>query len=139
MAHDRFGFRSARAYLTALLIGTSFSATGCAINGRWVGGDLNPEMARDQFDLMRPDGNMDEFVQADIRFQNDGTYMADLRYGDVLKRSTGTWKHQGDKLTLVEEDGDPQVFLVKQPDGATLNLIVGVKGTDVTLTLKKQG
>ena len=128
----------ARACLLGSLVATALATAGCGIQGRWVGDKLKPEMARDQFNLMRPEGNFDNFVQADIRFQDDGTYMADLRYGSVLKRSTGKWELNEDKLTLVEENGTPQVFLVKQPDAATLNLIVGIKGSDVTLTLKKQ-
>jgi hypothetical protein len=127
-----------RAGLLVAFGAASLAAAGCGIQGRWVGGDLKPEMARDQFNLMRPEGNFDTFVQADIRFQQDGTYLADLRYGDVLKRSTGTWELKEDKLTLVEADGHPQVFLIKQPDAATIKLTVGIKGSDVTLTLKKQ-
>ena len=112
---------------------------GCAtLVGRWSGGDLNPAMARDQFDLLRPQGNTAAFVSAEIRLQQDGTFLADLRYGTDLIHATGTWKLEGDKLTLTDQAGRAKVYIAKRIDDNNLQLITGIKGSDVVLKLKKQ-
>jgi len=95
-------------------------------------------MARDQYDLFRPADSKDNFVSADFRLQQDGTFIADLNYGGNLTQSTGTWKLEGAKLTLTDRTGKALVFLVRQPDSNTLEIVRGIKGSDVTLTLKKQ-
>jgi hypothetical protein len=122
-------------YLLMVLVGTS----GCAtIAGRWSGGDLMPAMARDQFDLFRPSDNTDNFVSAELRLQSDGTYMADIIYGEKLVRSAGTWKLDGRKLTMTDNSGRSQVFVARKTDKTTLTITTGIKGTEVILTVKKQ-
>ena len=112
---------------------------GCAtLNGRWSGGDVTPAMARDQFDLFRPQANKASFVSAEIRLQQDGTFTAEIKYGNDLVRATGTWKLDGEKLSLTDQAGRAQIFLTKRIDENTLQIITALKGTDVVLTVKKQ-
>jgi hypothetical protein len=112
---------------------------GCAtLTGRWSGDDLAPAIARDQFDLCRPQANKASFVSAELRLQQDGTFTADIKYGSDLVRATGTWKLDGEKLSLTDATGRAQIFLVKRVDDNTLRIITGIKGTDVVLTMKKQ-
>jgi hypothetical protein len=95
-------------------------------------------MARDQFDLLRPAGNTDKFVHADARLHSDGTFTAELNYGGNLIPQSGKWELKGERLTLTDLRGNSQVFLARSPDAKTLLVTVGIKGSDVTLTLKKQ-
>jgi len=112
---------------------------GCAtLVGRWSGDDVTPAMARDQFDLLRPPGNTANFVSADIRLQQDGTFTADVKYGNDLVRATGSWKLDGEKLSLTDQAGRAEVFLAKRIDETTLQIVTGIKGSDVVLKLKKQ-
>jgi hypothetical protein len=121
--------------LLTVLLGTS----GCAtIAGRWSGSDLMPAMARDQFDLFRPNGNTANFVSAELRLQNDGTYTADIIYGEELVRSAGTWKLEGRKLTMTDNSGRAQVFVARKTDKTTMTITTGIKGTEVVLMVKKQ-
>jgi len=130
-AHCRIGI--------VLLIMVAFASGGCAtLNGRWAGGELDPAMARDQFDFFRPAGNKDNFVSADIRLQDDGTFMADIKYGASLIQNAGSWKLDGDKLSMTDQSGRAQIFVVKRIDDNTLNIITGIKGSDVVLVVKKQ-
>jgi hypothetical protein len=112
---------------------------GCAtLVGRWSGDDLAPAMARDQFDLLRPQGNTAAFVSAEIRLQQDATFLADLRYGTDLIHVSGTWKLNGERLTLTDQAGRAKVYVAKRIDDNNLQLITGIKGSDVVLKLKKQ-
>ena len=105
-----------------------------------MGGDLRPEMARDQFELLRPDDMPGRFVEADLRFQQDGTFTAVVNYDGKLETHQGTFKYdqQVGKLTFTDNKGDSYVYGAKKPDDNTLLLLKGIKGSDVTLTLKRQ-
>lgn len=117
----------------------ALAAPGCAtLNGHWSGSELTPAMARDQYDLFRPANAKTNFVSADLRLQQDGTFLADLKYGTELVQTAGTWKLDGAKLTLTDRTGRAQVFLTKRIDDNTLQLITGIKGSDVVLVIKKQ-
>ena len=121
--------------LLAVLMGT----TGCGIAGRWSGAGLNPEMARDQFKLLRPESEPGKFVSADFRFQEDNTFTADVVYDGQLQAHQGTY-HYDPKgmITLTDKAGYSYMYAAKKVDDQTLLLIKGIKGSDVTLTLKKQ-
>lgn len=115
-------------------------SSGCAsLAGRWTGDSLKPEMARDQFKLLRPAEQPGKFVSADLRLQQDGTYTAEVNYDGKIERFMGTWKYD-DKgfLNFVDKQGNSYGYAVRKVDDETIQLIKGVKGTDVTLTLKKQ-
>ncbi len=57
-----------------MLIGAS---SGCVnLKGHWIGSDLKPEMARDQFQFLRGSEQADNFVSTDLRLQQDGSYAA---------------------------------------------------------------
>lgn len=120
----------------ALLAGTS----GCAtLAGHWTGDSLKPEMARDQFKLLRPDAQPGKFVSADIRLQQDGTYMADVNYDGRLEHNMGTWKYDSKGfLNLVDKQGNSYGYGVRKVDDQTIQVVKSIKGSDVSLTLKKQ-
>ncbi len=120
----------------AVLVGLS----GCAsLAGRWSGGDLKPEMARDQFMLLRPAEQTGKLVSADLRLQPDGSYTAELNYDGYVEQSLGTWKlDEKGYLTFVDKHGRSYGYSVRRPNDQTIRLVKGIKGTDATLTLKKQ-
>lgn len=134
----RYAQSKVRPLAICVLTALAAHCAGCSIAGHWTGSDLKPEMARDQYDLFRPADMGGNFVSADFRLQQDGTFTADLNYGGKLVRSTGNWKLDGAKLNLTDSTGKSLVFFVKQPDANTMEVVRGIKGTDVTLTLKKQ-
>jgi hypothetical protein len=121
-------------------IGLVVLMAGCDIVGRWSGSSLSPEMARDQFKLLRPESMPGKFVSVDFRFQKDGSYTADINYDGKLESKQGTYKYDANKgmLTLMDKEGNSYAYAAKKVDDQTLQLVKGVKGSDVTLTLKKQ-
>lgn len=134
-----FGRMLRRGTLCALL-GLLASASGCAsMAGHWTGDKLKPEMARDQFPLLRPAEKPGKFVSADLRMQQDGTCTAEVVYDGKIERFMGTWKYD-DKgfLNFNDKQGNSYGYAVRRVDDQTVELIKGIKGTDVTLTLKKQ-
>jgi hypothetical protein len=122
------------------VIGLVVFTAGCDIVGHWSGTNLNPEMARDQFKLLRPENMPGKFVSADFRFQQDGSFTANIVYDGKLDVFQGTYKYDMNKgmLTIMDKDGNTFAFAAKKVDDNTLQLIKGIKGTDVTLTLKKR-
>lgn len=115
-------------------------STGCvSLAGRWTGDTLKPEMAREQFKLLRPAEEPGKFVSADLRLQPDGSFTAEVNYDGKLEQHMGTWKYD-DKgfLNLNDKKGNSYGYAAKKVDDQTLQLIKAIKGTDVTLTLKKQ-
>ncbi len=132
--------RRLKSWLTYSAIGVLALTAGCDIVGRWSGSNLNPEMARDQFKLLRPESVPGKFVSADFRFQKDGSYTADVVYDGKLTSYQGTYKYDANKsmLTLMDKQGNSYAYAAKKVDDQTLQLIKGIKGSDVALTLKKQ-
>lgn len=126
--------------LTFLALGSLILVAGCGIEGRWAGSSLNPEMARDQFRLLRPESTPGKFVSADMRFQQDGTCTADVVYDGKLESQQGTYQYDANKslLTITDKQGNSYAYAAKKVDDQTLQIVKGVKGTDVTLTLKKR-
>ncbi len=123
-----------------LFLGAVVGLSGCAtLSGRWAGSELQPEMARDQFKLLRPVEQTGRFVSADLRLQKDGSYTAELNYDGQVEQSLGTWNRDGkDNLTFVDKQGRSYGYVVRRPNDQTLEMVKGIKGTDATLTLKKQ-
>jgi len=123
-----------------LCLGAVVGLSGCAtLAGRWAGSELRPEMARDQFKLLRPADQPGKLVSVDFRLQQDGSYTAELNYDGKVEQSLGTWKYD-DKgyLTFVDKHGSSYGYAVRRPNDQTIELVKGIKGTDATLTLKKQ-
>jgi hypothetical protein len=123
-----------------LCLGAAVSLCGCAsLAGRWSGSELRPEMARDQFKLLRPAEQSGKLVSADLRLQQDGSYTAEFNYDGQVEQSLGTWKCD-DKgyLTFVDKQGSSYGYAVRRPDDQTIQMVKGIKGTDATLTLKKR-
>jgi hypothetical protein len=125
--------------VAAMCCGALFGSIGCAsLVGHWTGDELQPEMARDQFRLMRtePYGKL---VSADIRIQEDGSYSADLNYDGNVEQSLGTWSlDKPNYVTFVDKEGKSYGYAVRRRDDNTIMLAKTIKGTDATLTLRKQ-
>ena len=123
-----------------LCLGAMVAPSGCAsLAGRWSGNELRPEMARDQFKLLRPTDQSGKLVSADIRLQQDGSYTAELNYDGRVEQSLGTWKYNAlGYLTFVDKHGRSFGYDIRRPDDQTIEMVKGIKGTDATLTLKKQ-
>jgi hypothetical protein len=114
--------------------------SGCvSLAGRWTGNELQPEMARDQFKLLRPTEQAGRLVSADLRLQQDGSYTAELNYDGRVEQSLGTWKLDAKGyLTFVDKQGRSYGYALRRPNDQTIEMVKGIKGTDATLTLKKQ-
>ncbi len=116
-------------------------SSGCAtMDGRWQGSQVDPEMARDQFKLLRPDHEPGRLVNADLRLHNDGSYTAELNYDGQIQRSQGTWDydHSERYITFVDEYGHTYGYSVRRPDDRTAELVKEVQGTDAVLELKQR-
>lgn len=122
----------------SLVILAPLFAVGCVTPvGHWTGDDLKPEMARDQFPLLRAESAAGKFVSADLRIQQDGSYSAQLNYSGRIENVMGKWQTKENRVTFTDQGGNSWAYGMKKPDDNTLLLIKGIKGTDVTLTLKK--
>ncbi len=124
----------------ALCLGTMVGLVGCAnLSGRWMGDELQPEMARDQYKLLRPADQPGKLVSADIRLQKDGSYTAELNYDGNVVQSLGKWKY-ADKgyLSFVDKQGSSYGYDIRRPNEETIQMVKSIKGTDAILTLKKQ-
>ena len=122
-----------------LCLAAAVSLCGCAgLAGRWGGDELRPEMARDQFKLLRPADQAGRLVSADLRLQHDGSYTAELNYDGRVEQSLGTWKLDADSyLTFVDKQGRSYGYAIRRVDDQTIQMVKGIKGTDATLTLTK--
>ena len=123
-----------------LCLGAVVGLSGCAsLAGRWSGNELRPEMARDQFKLLRPTEQSGKLVSADLRLQQDGSYTAELNYDGNIEQSLGTWKYD-DKgyLSFVDKQGRGYGYALRRLDDQTIQMVKSIKGTDATLTLTKQ-
>ena len=131
---------SRRVFGGFLCLGAVVGLSGCVtLAGRWTGSELRPEMARDQFKLLRPAEQSGKLVSADIRLQQDGSYTAELNYDGMVEQSLGTWKTD-DKgyLTFVDKQGRGYGYAIRRVDDQTIQMVKGIKGTDATLTLTKR-
>ncbi len=123
-----------------LCLSAVVGSSGCvSLAGRWIGSELQPEMARDQFKLLRPTDQPGRLVSADLRLQQDGSYTAELNYDGNVVQSLGNWKYAAKGyLSFVDKQGRSYGYAVRRPNDQTIELVKGIKGTDATLTLKKR-
>ena len=132
---------SHRVFCGFLSLGAAVTSFGCAsLAGRWSGSELRPEMARDQFMLLRVAEQPAQLVSADLRLQQDGSYTAELSYDGMVEQSLGTWRtdEQG-YLALVDQRGNTYGYALRRPGDETIQMVVkDIRSTDVSLTLKKQ-
>lgn len=123
-----------------LCLGAVVSLSGCVtLAGHWLGDRLEPEMARDQFKLLRPTEQSGRLVSAELRLQEDGSYTAELNYDGRVEQSLGSWKFDDSRyLTFVDKSGRSYGYTVRRPNDRTLEMVKDIKGTDAVLTLEKQ-
>jgi hypothetical protein len=125
------------------LLGASLmivAMAGCGMTGSWSSASIEPEIARDEFAMfgVKPAGA--EFTRADITIRDDGSYMADVHYGDIVHHSTGTWEKEGEKITFVDSEGISRTYDADlSGDHKELALARPIEGTDVKLVLKRKG
>ena len=129
-----------RVFGGSLCLGAVVSLCGCAsLAGRWSGNELRPEMARDQFKLLRPAEQPGKLVSVDLRLQQDGSYTAELNYDGQVEQSLGTWKCDAKGyLSFVDKQGRGYGYAIRRVDDQTIQMVKGIKGTDATLTLTKR-
>jgi len=130
-----------RAFDGCLCLGAVVSLCGCvSLAGRWSGNGLQREMTRDQSRLPRLAEQPDELVGVDLRLQQDGSYTAELNYDGMVEQSLGTWKCEDQGyLAFVDQQGNTYGYALRRPRDRTIQMVVkDIKGTDVSLTLKKQ-
>lgn len=128
------------ALCVGLLWTVAAGVSGCAtLAGHWSGNQLQPEMSRDQYKLLRPTDQAGRLVSADLRLQRDGSYSADLNYDGNVEQSLGEWNCENAAyVTFVDKQGRSYGYSVRRPNDQTLELVKSIKGTDAVLTLKKQ-
>ncbi|MBN1967698.1 MAG: hypothetical protein JW910_23785 [Anaerolineae bacterium] len=123
-----------------LCLGAVVGLSGCVnLAGRWMGDELRPEMARDQYKLLRPTEQPGRLVSVDLRLQQDGSYTAELNYDGDIVQSLGNWKY-ADRgyLSFVDKQGRSYGYDIRRPNDQTMEMVKSIKGTDATLTLKRQ-
>lgn len=80
-----------RAALSIALAAAALTLTGCTasrLHGSWVSAS---------------ESGASQFQFASATFAADGTYTADIRYGDHAVANTGAWEAEGDELTVSGE------------------------------------
>lgn len=126
---------------TAGIVSAILIAGGCGVTGQWESTQLSPEIARDEYRLVDPwmaPGH--EFTRAQITIRDDGSYDADIYYGDIVHTSTGKWEEEDGTLTFVDDQGRSATYKRElSGDHKKLTLIRPIKGTDVKLTLARAG
>ena len=123
------------------LAASTLIVSGCGVTGKWESTQLSPEIARDEYRLVEPwlaPGH--EFTRAHITIRHDGSYDADVHYGDIVRTSTGKWEEEDGTLTFVDDQGCSATYKRElSGDHKKLTLIRPIKGTDVKLTLARAG
>ena len=97
--------RDSRPMVAGMIVGSLLTVgglSGCAtLVGNWESTSLSPEMARDQFRLVRSDNATGEFLQAKVTFGEDGWYVAETYYSrrkQPPQRNLGVRKRSFDAL-----------------------------------------
>lgn len=112
---------------------------GCGVTGSWSSVSLEPEIARDEFGMIGPAPLGKEFTRARVTLRDDGTYSADVYYGQHLRQSAGRWEKRPDGLTFVSDEGDSATYRTKlSSNHKKLWLIRRIEGTDVKLGLRRE-
>ncbi len=112
---------------------------GCVgITGKWISSSMEPEMARDQFRLLRPDDHEGQLIKATISLKKDSTYLAEVYYDGGADITTGTWQLTDNKLMLLDNKYGSHTFAVElSKNGKVLRIIRPIKGTDVVLVMTR--
>ena len=122
-----------------LLMSAALMCSGCGLTGQWASTSLEPEIARDEFRLFDSMRDGREFTKATVDLHDDGTYSAEVYYGEKIEQSTGTWESAGRKLTFVDSRGRSQTYeYTLSGDHKKLTIVREIEGTDVVLELKRQ-
>lgn len=113
---------------------------GCSdLSGRWASKALEPQMARKEYEFLGKGMPDTEFTRAVVYLHDDGTYSAEVYYGENLRQSTGKWEKNADKLTLVDSRGDAYSYRIQITDGGKeLKLVSVIRGTDVVLVMQHE-
>lgn len=110
---------------------------GCSVQGDWVYAGLEPEMAREDINLLGTSVYGNELTGADIRLDEDKTYTADIKYGEMAKIRSGTWKTDSDLITFIDNTGESYTYHYRLKDNK-LHLKKLIEGTEVVLTLERK-
>ena len=116
------------------------AVSGCAtLVGHWESTSVVPEMARDQFQLIRSNNATGEFMQAKMAFTEDGRYVAEAFHAGGNSLNRGSWKYLDGQLTLSDNEFGEHVYAVDLAgNGKTLQIVQPIKGTDVVLTMTRR-
>ena len=123
-----------------LSIVITVAASGCAtLQGDWESTSVAPEMARDQFRLIRADNATGEFIQAKVSFNKDGRYVAEVFHAGGNSLTRGNWDYSNGRLTLDDNRfGEHSYEADLAGNGKTLQIVQPIKGTDVALTMTRR-
>ncbi len=116
------------------------AASGCAtLVGNWESTSVSPEMARDQFQLIRSTNATGEFIQAKVSFNKDGRYLAEVFHAGGNSLTRGNWDYSNGRLTLEDNKfGEHSFEADLAGNGKTLQIVQPIKGTDVVLTMTRR-
>ena len=116
------------------------AVSGCAtLVGNWESTSVSPEMARDQFRLIRSTNATGEFIQAKVTFNKDGRYVAEVFHAGGNSLTRGAWKYLDGQLTLNDNEfGEHSYVADLVGNGKTLQIVQPIKGTDVVLTMTRR-
>ena len=114
--------------------------SGCAtLVGNWESTSVSPEMARDQFQLIRSTNATGEFMQAKVTFNKDGRYVAEVFHEGGNSLTRGDWEYLNGRLTLNDNEfGEHSYAADLAGNGKTLQIVQPIKGTDVVLTMTRR-
>ncbi len=116
------------------------AVSGCAtLVGDWESTSVSPEMARDQFQLIRSNNATEEFIQAKVTFNEDGKYVAEVFHAGGNSLTRGDWEYLDGRLTLNDSKfGEHSYVADLAGNGKTLQIVQPIKGTDVVLTMTRR-
>ena len=134
--------RDSRPMVVGMIVGSLLTVgglSGCAtLVGNWESTSLDPEMARDQFRLIRSDNATGDFLQAKVTFDKDGRYVAETYYQGGNSLSRGTWEYANGRLTLNDDELGAHSYAADFGPGGTFEIVQPIKGTDVVLTMTRR-
>ncbi len=121
------------------LVSYCLFVAGCAtVVGKWESESLYPEMARDQFQVFKSDGDRGDFIRAKVTFKQDKTYLAEVYYTAGNDLCRGTWEYDAGRLTMSDEEHGRYSYTASlSGDGKSLKLTRRIKGSNVVLTLAR--
>ena len=114
--------------------------SGCAtLAGHWESTSISPEMARDQFQLIRSTNATGEFIQAKVTLNKDGRYVAEVSHAGGNSLTRGAWEYSIGRLMLNDDKfGEHSYAADLAGNGKTLQIVQTIKGTDVVLTMTRR-